>query len=502
MLTKELLEVTKQKPHINPRYRDIDEYQPVAKQVLDAYEPGQTQKQINETVETLETHDTFKLVRGLSKLLDRRAEFDQQFPVNPSKLRDAVFTHGFVTTTDQREQVLATVGETFDLTPDEVETNLWADRETHAVLRSKPQITPCELLRQYNLSLTQTLLFDAVELQFTVSDNFQEIFRLISYLGLMYTVDQDLTITVTGPTSLVQKTRKYGTTMAKLIPRLMKATEWSLTAQIETEVSGDPQIYEFSADSTDADYFPAKTVSNSFDSEVERDFVTRIRALVDGWTVNHEPTILRTENRVMIPDFSFERDTTEFYLEVVGFWTPEYLQEKLRKVHHVKSDHPLILAVDESLNCTQSDFDEANVTDVFFYDGQIPVKPVIKRLHAIDEREAKDDLEWLYEHEINIPHDEMIDINSVAASHDVEAAAVEMYLEERYDGVISQMKFIPNPVLSEIETTIDALDSMTLADVNPILEKYGVGQDILEKMGYTVKYVSLNQNEAKIVHTG
>jgi len=86
MLTKELLEVTKRKPKINPRYRDIDKYQSVATHVLDAYESGQTKKQIDETIETLETHDTFKLVRGLSKLLDRRAKFEQQFPVDPATL--------------------------------------------------------------------------------------------------------------------------------------------------------------------------------------------------------------------------------------------------------------------------------------------------------------------------------------------------------------------------------------------------------------------------------
>jgi Uncharacterized conserved protein len=499
MLTKQLLEVSKQKPNINPRYRDINEYQSVAEQVLDAYELGQTQGQIHDTVETLETHDTFKLVRGLSKLLDRRVEFEQQFPVDPSKLRDAVFTHGFVTTTNQRKELLATVGNKFDLTPNEVENNLRADRESHAVLRSEPQIGPRELLRQYNLSLTQTLLFDAVELEFAVSDNFQEIFRLISYLGLMYTVDQELNITVTGPTSLVKKTRKYGTTMAKLIPSVMKPAEWSITAQIETEVGGDPQLYEFNLDSADARYFPRTTVSNSFDSEVERDFATRIRALIDAWTVNHEPTILRTEDRVMIPDFSFERDTTEFYLEVVGFWTPEYLEEKLQKVHHVKSDYPMILAVNGSLNCTKSDFDEANVTDVFFYDDQIPVKPVMKRLHAINEREIRDDLGWLHDHDIQVNQNEIINIDSLAASHDVESKAVEKYLNDTYAGVVSKMKFIPSSTLSEIEAAIDTLDDMTLANVNPILKKHDIGQDVLEEIGYTVKYISLDQNEAKII---
>lgn len=498
MLTKELLEVEKRKPNIQPRYRDLDEYQPAAEQVLDAYETEKTRAQINEEVSELETHDTFKLVRGLSKLLDRRATFEQQYPVEPSKLREAVFDEGFVTSEEERQQVLRDVAADFDLSPSEVEENLWADREEEEVLVSVPEIDPQELLRQYNLSLTQTLLFDALELEFTASDNFQEIFGLISYLGLMYTVDEDLTVTVTGPASILKKTRKYGTTLAKLVPSIMKAGEWSLSAQVETEVSDETRIYEFTLDSTEADLFPDKVAVESFDSEVERDFATRISSLADGWTVNREPTILRTGNRVMIPDFSFERKDNQFYLEVIGFWTPEYLNEKLEKVRHVESEKPIMLAVNESLNCTKEDFDEANVEQVFFYDDQIPVKPVLKRLQAIDEREAEQDLHQLEEQGIEIKTDEIIDVESLATSQNLESAAIEEYLDENYDGVLSNGKFVPDSVLTDIEAEIDELDSTTLADVNPVLEKYGVGQDILEEMGYTVNYVSLNQEEAEI----
>ncbi|MFQ3294623.1 MAG: putative nuclease of restriction endonuclease-like RecB superfamily [Natrialbaceae archaeon] len=501
MLTKELLEVEKRRPNIQPRYRDIDEYQPAAEQVLDAYETGKTRAQINGEVSELETHDTFKLVRGLSKLLDRRATFEQEYPVEPSRLREAVFDEGFVTSEEERRQVLTDVAADFDLSPREVEENLWADRDEEEVLVSVPEIDPQELLRQYNLSLTQTLLFDALELEFTASDNFQEIFGVISYLGLMYTVDEELRVTVTGPASILKKTRKYGTTLAKLVPSIMKADEWSLSAKVETDVSDETRIYEFTLNSSHADLFPDKVAVESFDSEVERDFATRISSLADGWTVNREPTILRTGNRVMIPDFSFTRNDNDFYLEVIGFWTPEYLNEKLEKVRHVESEKPIMLAVNDSLSCTKEDFEDANVEQVFFYDDQIPVKPVLKRLQAIDEREAEQDLQQLNEQGIEVSRDEIIDIESLAASYNLEAAAIEEYLDENYEGVLSNGKFVPNQVLTEIEGEIDELDGSTLADVNPILEEYGVGQDILEEMGYTVNYVSLNQDEAEIRKT-
>lgn len=498
MLTKELLEVTKRKPTIAPRYRDIDEYQPVADQVIEAYEPGTTRGEIEAELAELETHDTFKLIRGLSKLFDRWSEFEQQAPAPPDQLREAVFEHGFVTSENERQRVVATVADEYGLTPEAVETGLWAGRDSKEVVVSTPDSGPKELLRQYNLSATQTLLFDAVELEFSVSDNYQEIFGLLTYLGLMYTVNEDLTVNVTGPAALFKQTRKYGTTVAKLVPSLMKADEWSLSAHVETEVSGETRIYEFSVNSSRDHLFPEQTTVESFDSAVERDFAARIDSLADGWTVTREPTILRTGNRVMIPDFSFERAGNKFYLEVIGFWTPEYLAEKVEKVRQVRSEQPLILAINADLNCTRSDFDAANVEHVFFYDDQIPVKPVLDQLHEIDEQEVRNDFRALNQQGLEVSPHEITDMQTLATAHGYEPDAVQQYIEANYSGVISNGTYVPESVLAEMEAEIDALDSATLAAVNEVLEPYGVAQGILEDLGYTVHYVSLDQDEATI----
>jgi predicted nuclease of restriction endonuclease-like RecB superfamily len=504
MLTKDLLEVTKHKPNIKPRYREIDEYRPTAERVIEAYQPGRRRGEIEEQIADLETHDTFKLVRGLSKLLDRRVTFEQQSPIAPEQLRDAVFTRGFVTDSDERQEVLEQTATEYGLTPAEVENGLWADRDEHAVLVSSPDIGPKELLREYNLSLTQTLLFDGVELEFDVSDNYQEIFQTIAYLGLMYHVQEDITVTVTGPASVLKQTRKYGTELAKLLPAIMTATEWEFTAQIETEVSDETRIYEFTLDDSQADVFPTQTTTASFDSEIERDFATRIGSLVEGWSIKREPTILRTGDRVMIPDFSFEREygshaeTAEFYLEVIGFWTPEYMAEKLEKVRHVESDVPMMLAVNETLNCTEEDFAEANVDQVFFYEDTIPVKPVLSRLQAIEERLVETDLQQLSE--VDLSTDTVTDIDEVAEREQVEPGAIRRYITEsdRYDGVLSNNQYVPQSVLAAIREEIDAVDEPTLAEVSPILEEYQVAQNIIEEIGYEIEYTSFDQTEAAV----
>lgn len=497
MLTKELLEVKKYKPNISPQYREIKEYKDVAKNVISAYEKGSRRKEVNERVGDLETHDTFKLVRGLSKLLERRSKYVEQSRFSPTKLRRATFEQGYVTNKEEREKVLEEVAKEFDTKKEQVDQDLWADQEENEVLVTEPQISPKELLKQYNLSLTQTLLFDALELEFNASGNYQEIFGYMKYLGLMYSVDKDLEVNVTGPAALFKKTRKYGTKLAKLLPTIMKAKKWSILAKVETEVSNETRVYEFSLDQSKQHLFPQKKATKSFDSEVERDFASRISSLTKNWTIEREPTILRANNQVMIPDFSFKhkQKNHRLYLEVIGFWTPKYLEKKLKKLRSIETSVPLLLAVNENLKCTKEDFEEQD--HVFFYQKQIPVKPVIEHLNQIEQKIVKKDLTKLKNKDIQAPK-EAKDIQELAKRHKVLPRAMEQHLKNNHQGITSNKTYLPKTVLKEIKKEVDSIDEPTLSDINPILEKYGAGQEILEKIGYTIKYKTLNQEKAKI----
>lgn len=506
MLTKDLLEVVKRKPNIRPRFREIEAYRSVAETVIETYRDAaraeKTRGELEDDVATHETHDTFKLVRGLSTLLERRATFEERAPAPPEALRAAVFDRGVVVDEAERDAVLGAVADEFDLTPDEVARGLWADRDVADVLVAVPSTEPETLLRQYNESLAQTLLFDAVELEFSVSDNYQEIFSRLTRLGLMYLVDEELSVTVTGPAALFSRTRKYGTAMAKLLPSIMKADEWEITAQIETEVGDETRVYEWTLTSADSHLFPERTAPETFDSEVERDFATRIGPLADGWTVVREPTILRAGTRVMIPDFSFVYDHGDgepaCYLEVIGFWTPEYLKTKLEKVRAVESSYPMLLAVDESLNCTEETFADANVADVFFYDGSIPVKPVLSRLGEIEEQIVADDLEALRRADVTVPLEAVTPIDALAEEHDCAPDAMRRYLADNAPGTVSNDRYVPPTVLTDIREAIATLDEPTLADVAPVLDRHGVAHTILEEIGYTIDYSTLNRDEATV----
>ncbi|MBK9316756.1 MAG: DUF790 family protein [Acidobacteria bacterium] len=101
------------------------------------------------------------------------------------------------------------------------------------------------------------------------------------------------------------------------------------------------------------------------------------------WRIARADAVIPVErNEVMIPDFTL-RDTNDplgrkVYLEIVGFWTPEYLSRKIAKVREAKLDN-LILAVSKKLALSDSVADELNV---LWFKGRLLVQDVIERTES------------------------------------------------------------------------------------------------------------------------
>jgi predicted nuclease of restriction endonuclease-like RecB superfamily len=70
----------------------------------------------------------------------------------------------------------------------------------------------------------------------------------------------------------------------------------------------------------------------TYDSEIEKSFALQFQAVKSGWTLKREPEPIPAGNQVIIPDFSIERAGIKVYLEIVGFWTEEYLRRKIEKL--------------------------------------------------------------------------------------------------------------------------------------------------------------------------
>ncbi|OKY77503.1 MAG: Nuclease of restriction endonuclease-like fold implicated in nucleotide excision repair [Candidatus Methanohalarchaeum thermophilum] len=502
MLTKNLLEVKKRKPNIKPKYREPSEYIELAREIIGAYKKGRKKEDISDEISELETHDEFKFIRGLDKLMERNSVFQQKSEVSPIEIRRRLFRKGPVTDEEELKKVIKEVSNEFEIEPTEVREQMYGDRDKNQVLVKKHDISPKRLIKEYNLSLTQTLLFDAHKLDIRVSGNYQEIFSAIKYFGLMYLVKDDLTISVTGPASIFKKTRKYGTSLAKLVPSVIKSDEWEIEANIETKVGDEKRIYTFNLDSSERELFPKKDVAESYDSKVELDFAKRINSVKENWEVKREPTILRTGKKVMIPDFSFQRDNMKLYLEVIGFWTPDYLEKKIEKINKINTNEKLLLAVNKSLKCKKEDFKRGD--KIFFYERKIPLKPIIRELNQMTKektKKEKTDLNKKIEEIYRLARekeDKCIEIDYLSKELDVMKETLKDFLNKNTEGIISDEKYITKKTLNEIKNRINKLENKKLSEVNKILNEYGIAQTVLKEIGYKIDYSSLNPENAEI----
>ena len=82
-----------------------------------------------------------------------------------------------------------------------------------------------------------------------------------------------------------------------------------------------------------------------FDSGVEELFARRWGAKQDGWSLQRKGEILYQAQKVFTPDFVLRHDDgRSVLLEIVGFWTPAYLQAKFQTLRLFK-DKRILLAV-------------------------------------------------------------------------------------------------------------------------------------------------------------
>ncbi len=361
----------------------------VDKQIISIFKEnnGKKYKELKKEIAKLERgRMDYKVFRALTDLIQRTCEFAPNTDLDVLEIRRSLFEKGFVVDEEKRDSIIKSIARDFGVSKEDIENAMFADLPKEQELKQINAPSPEELVRKYNLSLTQTLLFNATEMFFTVGENYQQIFRTINYLGLMYETD-GTEIRVNGPVSLLKNTKKYGSSLAKLIPYITKSINWSIEAKIEMERGNEPRIFTFNLNSGDNIPLPMNEAKEiEFDSEVEEKFYKDLTLYASDWEIKREPTFIKAGNYVIIPDFGFYKNGMTIFLEVVGFWTPEYIQKKIKKFN--QTDTKIIAAVNQNLKCSRADFPG----EVIFYKKHIPIKPVLDILKREEEKKIKKEI--------------------------------------------------------------------------------------------------------------
>jgi len=379
VLPKDLLEVRRVGGKIFPKFASLEDVK-LAKTVLKIYKLGlgKKYKLIQANLRKIETARNYRKVRGFAKLIERECTFEKATELNPMEVRMFLFSRGFVTTLSERRKVLEETAKHFGVSVEEIEKAMFADVEDELILKDIPEIDPKELVKRYNLSLLQTAIFNSLRLTFWISSNHKNVFRRMKWLGLMYELYESngrLLTSVTGAASILKMTRKYGTSMAKLIPEIIRAKEWWIRAEVVDDY--EKRIYFLELSDKFRALFPSEDVERvEYDSSLEEEFGRRIKSLL-GCEVIREPGVVKAGRYAYIPDFLIRKNGKEVYVEIAGFWTEDYVRKKLEKIK--EANIPLILIVREDFALDKP----KGVLDVIMIKkNRIPYRDVLRKIKA------------------------------------------------------------------------------------------------------------------------
>jgi len=492
VLTKDLLRVSRRGGGYQPQFADAS-HEALAASVIGCYQGhvDEPRDRLQDALTAIERgSDDFKLVRGFAKLLDRDAEWEVRSPVDPERAREVAFEAGEavgVVTAEDRKQAFARAAERLDTTPGAVERSLYADLERREVLAAvDPRWDPAGLVDRYNLSLAQTALFDATEVRVRSGDP-RALVSAVKRLGLMYEVyseDGEWELVVTGPDSLFRSTRRYGTQFARLLRTVAKTADWEVSATIDDR--GTERSMSLSDDDPVEVPGAEPIAEDQFDSAVEAEFATRFRSVDLDWRLVREPEPLAAGSRVMIPDFTFEYEYADFrvFFEIMGFWTPEYVEKKLSQLAEVDGVEMLV-AVDESLGVGEQI--EARDHRAITYAGSIRVKDVRNALRPYETELAAEAAAALPE-ELR-PEADVVTLEALAAEHGVSEDALDDAAFPDHERVGRTL--VRPAVLDELSTELSA--GMSLDDAEAVLDSRGIADasTTLAALGYRVEWEGL-----------
>ena len=495
MLPSELLIRKVSKDRIYPCFV-TDNTKELAEEIISLYKNfvGKKKGEIDEIFEDFEQGLNFKLVRGLRTLLERRCVFESKFVIEPALARRAVFEEASDKKITERRKVIENAAKKLNVSVSDLGKSLWADQESEVVFEQFESLNPEELLKLYNLSLAQTLLFKSTGMTVSIKGNYKDFFRAIKYLGLMYIAEADggVKVRIEGALSLLKLSEKYGTSLAKLLPVIVSCDEWGIDAEVVIR-RDTPRIYHFVMDSRDKDLLACatgKVEKVSFDSSVEEKFYTEFLSATESWDLIREPDAIFTPRGVFIPDFKFRHKEMgmEVYFEIVGFWTEDYLRRKMAKLRGLPN---ILLAVDKNLAC--SGFKEQLV---ILFNKRVPVGEVLRYLTGIEEKEIEKQKEKLKGVKIELEGD-IIPIKDIAEKYGVSREALDL---NNPDYVVFKDVVVRKEVLNKVK---DKLLTNSYLEAREIIKSEGLPNpdEVLFKLGFKIKWKGLDPSAAAIEAT-
>jgi uncharacterized protein len=308
----------------------------------------------------------YKILRGLIKLLTDRCEFETAAAKDPAEIRRALFTKAAghhselaVVADDQlRQRLIAEVAAELECSPEDVMAGLYADLSGNQRLVAFEEMSAEDLLDRYNLAQAQALLYRCSEMRLRIEPQepgvtrrlFAEIkaFRLIHAIRGNPASGYDAQLS--GPVSIFHRSQRYGVQMAVFLPALLLYPGWRMRAEIGTKTGA--AFFELDSKQTRLrSHYVADDLQpqNPQIAKLLEDF-----GKLDGeWEAQLSQEVIDLGESAFVPDLVFIRDGDELiYLELLGYWTPRSLNERLKEFARAGFENYAI-AASEEMRCSR-----------------------------------------------------------------------------------------------------------------------------------------------------
>jgi len=343
--------------------------------------------------------------RTLNELLgDQEAERLARAGItSPMELRFKFFEflscrHSGFMSSESREMVLCEFAEEIGLGVDKLQEALWLDEEDSRVLSKTVDVPTESLGGVLNTEILSAMLCSSYLMRLgpvKEGSSLKFIFRNLKFYGLLYSVvrtDDGFTFQVDGPLDIVGRPHRLGYRMAILLYRLRQLSlrrEFDCGVCIEFRKGKRKVAFEGTISRMPDLAWPnvGDLKLDLFDSKVEAKVYSTFRAMdLGGWRIEREPLPFIAGSTVFIPDFSIEREGNRVFVEVVGFWMPEYRKRKKAKLEDVRKAglDNMILLVDEKV---EQEFRAITDFPIFAYERKgssyrIPYSAILEHLEA------------------------------------------------------------------------------------------------------------------------
>lgn len=399
MLPKDLQRFKIDGPNVAPQYiKATPTVTQALEQILDCFRfsPDDTYGMLQDSLEPLIQASTrHRLIKGIIHLLESRLQFEETLENDPMLLRQELFNKAAAINsndflkTSWRQIIFSEVAQAHGITPDKLETILYADLKDERRITAFDDLETEQLVAEYNLDLAKSLLLYAKNLTFTVElssaskQSMRRLFQSMRFFNLLFEStqisDTFWQFSVDGPSAVLPQPQKYAASLAAFLPTLYAFKAWHATSSLD--IDGKICTWQLKPD----DFEPPIMHFHERIPEEALQLMTRIPQIQSSWQINKDTPILQFGPQcVWIPDFSMHNPNSGItaHVEVLGYWRGDYLNRRLEKLATYKPKN-LILVLSDKLKIDKQALQNTGVHLVTFKRTPRPQDVIAAADHVI-----------------------------------------------------------------------------------------------------------------------